>query len=388
MQGIANFTLQIPEPIYMNYTITVQHPFETQERMTRTSDAAAALQIFEAINWQALDKELYDRQDEVIHYFHFYEIQSEFNNEKRTLTISPDFSEDHNNAEDGMLFMVRYEYPHPDKTGTYLDYKIQQIEYAFARKCLEAFIKEDRLFFAEHFETPRNKNRKTGGCFRKLFIVMLFITVAALAFIHFYIGWRHVPYHFATVKSYFFDDRGNDEADGMASVPDTVVASMGTTDIATSAPEVLLDTILWKKQIEQGNFIPEGVMEEYERAIRFDYSALQPADEKPDSQEAEQAIIYRYKQEVTSLLERDHAHIRIGTCYKAPLQNGSNGQELARVTAMVCAFDNKGNNLGNIQLPLYIAYDFVQYASDPGTWYITDMSQTIPYDYKLNKNKY
>lgn len=350
-----------------NYTITIQHPFEKQARITPSADAATASQLFTAIDWQALDKELYDRQEEVVHYFYFYEIRSEVNNKKRTLTISPDLSEEHKRVADGLLFMVRYEYPHPEKSGAYLDYKLEQCTYAFARQCLDAFVKEDLSFFATHFEAPGNKSRKTGGCFRKIFIAMLVMALAIVAFLHFYIGWRHVPTHLATVKSFFFQDKASEEDDGIATAVETVTASSGNTDIATPAPEVLLDTILWKRQIEQGNFIPEGVREEYERAIHFDYSTLQPADEKPDSQEAESAIIYRYKQEVTSLLENDHAHIRIGTCYKAPLQQGRNGTELARVTAMVSAFNAKGDNLGNIQLPLDIAYDFVQYASDPGT---------------------
>jgi hypothetical protein len=54
---------------------------------------------------------------------------------------------------------------------------------------------------------------------------------------------------------------------------------------------------------------------------------------------------------------------------------------------MICAFNNKGDNLGNIQHPLGIAYDFVQYASVPGSWHAEEISQTIPYDYALYKDK-
>ena len=83
------------------------------------------------------------------------------------------------------------------------------------------------------------------------------------------------------------------------------------------------------------------------------------------------------------------AHIVIGKCYMAPLQSSEkNGQEIARVTAMISGFNKKDGNLGNIQRPLYIVYDFVKFESDPTTWYLTDFSQTIPYDYFLNKDRW
>ena len=46
------------------------------------------------------------------------------------------------------------------------------------------------------------------------------------------------------------------------------------------------------------------------------------------------------------------------------------------------------STLGNIQRPLDVIYDFVKFQSDPETWYITDFSQNIPYDNKLNKDRW
>ncbi|WP_165499686.1 hypothetical protein [Pedobacter frigidisoli] len=55
---------------------------------------------------------------------------------------------------------------------------------------------------------------------------------------------------------------------------------------------------------------------------------------------------------------------------------------------MVSAFNKERGNLGNIQAPLGVIYDFVKYQSDPNTWHLADFSQSIPYDYKLNKDRW
>lgn len=368
----------------MSYKVSIQNPFEQQERIAENVNAGKALQLFDEIDWAALERELYPREDEVLNYLYFYEIQSDVNGERRTLTITPDFDKDFVASNDEPVFIIRYEYPHLARPGKFLDYQIQLSTYAFAKECLQEFINNNRQFFIEHFESPREKNMKSGGCLRKILVGFFVCGIALIAFTHFVIGWNHLPTHLASLKAYIFSADSNAADDANEPGVDTAT----NIDYATAAPQVLLDTVFWKRQIENGEFVPEEVKEEYEAALKFDCSHLQLADEGPNSQEAEAAIIYRYKDEVGQLLKRDKAHICIGKCYKAELQNGANGEETARVTAMICAFDKKGNNLGNIQMPLDIAYDFVQYASDPGTWYITDLSQTIPYDYELNKNKY
>ncbi len=364
----------------MSFKISIQNPFEQQEHITENANASIALQLFEEIDWATIAQEMYHREDEVIHYLYYYEIASEVYGAKRTLTITPDFDA----PNEASVFITRYEYPDNAKPGKYLDYEIHNSHYAFAKDCITAFTANNQQFLTEHFEAPRAQNINSGGCFKKVFIGFLVCCIALIAFTHFIIGWNHVHTHISNLKAYIVASESNAADD----VSEPGVDTATNIDYATVAPQVLLDTIYWKRQIEKGEFVPEEVRAAYEIAIRYDFSQLQTGDERPNSEEAESAILYRYKEDVKQLLERDKAHIRIGKCYKAELQNGANGEETARVTAMICAFDKKGNNLGNIQMPLDIAYDFVQYASDPGTWYITDLSQTIPYDYELNKNKY
>ncbi|MBD3906598.1 hypothetical protein NAL32_20460 [Chryseobacterium sp. Ch-15] len=155
------------------------------------------------------------------------------------------------------------------------------------------------------------------------------------------------------------------------------------TEVATAAPESPIDTLMWENAIKNKDYIPDEVLAEIKRYKARDFSKLILAENKPTSEEAQNAIIAHYKNEVTKLLDEYKAHIQIGTAYNAPLQSQD---ELVRVTAMVSAFNKERGNLGNIQMPLDVIYDFVQYKSEPNVWYVSDFSQNIPYDYKLNKD--
>jgi hypothetical protein len=374
----------------MRFTVTVQDPFEQQEQTITSLSGDEAWQLFKQVDWEQLEKAVYERLDDVVHHLYFYEISQDAYGDKRTLHISPGFGRDGDMPSTRRMFMVRYEYPHPAKPGEYLDYKYQQSDYAFAQDTVKAFIQGDRQFFTDQFETPRNKSLSRGKLFKKLFRAFLVLLLALLLFIQFVIGWSHVPEHLASLRMWLFPNSfENAEADGAnieATVATAAEAAAGITDMAEAAPQVLLDTVMWKAAIERGDFIPDNVKEDYERARRFDYSKLQSASQKPSSEEAQDAILHYYKEKVGKLLKEHNAYIRIGKVYNAPLQpDDTNGGEIARVTAMVCAFNKQGENLGNIQMPLDIAYDFVQYAGDPGVWYLADLSQTIPYDYVLMK---
>lgn len=162
-------------------------------------------------------------------------------------------------------------------------------------------------------------------------------------------------------------------------------AESSMTDVATPAPESPIDTLMWENAIKNKDFIPDEVLAEIKRYKARDFSKLILAENKPTSEEAQNAIVAHYKNEVSQLLDQYKAHIQIGTAYNAPLQSGD---ELVRVTAMVSAFNKEQGNLGNIQMPLDVIYDFVQYKSEPDVWYLSDFSQNIPYDYKLNKDRW
>ncbi|MFD2556440.1 hypothetical protein [Sphingobacterium tabacisoli] len=217
---------------------------------------------------------------------------------------------------------------------------------------------------------------------KPLLVVVGLILAFVVAILHFVVGWHHIPHHFQSLTSSLFHTES-----GEAAIVEEPIGVYGPDTLsATMAIREPFDTLYWGAQIRKGEFIPDDVKEAYTHFKGMDFNHLHKTDLKPTDLEAQQAIVHRYKQDMVALLRNNDAHIRIGTAFEAKLQPvEDNDPEIARVTAMVCAFDSKGNNLGNIQEPLYIVYDFVRFQSDPDTWYITDFSQTIPYDYNLFK---
>lgn len=214
-------------------------------------------------------------------------------------------------------------------------------------------------------------------------LVLLFI----VAVLHFLVGWHHIPHHFQSLTSSLFNTQTGEPA--IAEEPIGMGGQEADTLAVSMAVREPFDTLYWGEQIRKGEFIPDDVKEGYTYFKNLDLSNLKETDSKPTDLETQQAIVHRYKQDMVALLSENDAHIRIGTAFEAKLQPvDDDNPEIARVTAMVCAFDSKGNNLGNIQEPLYIVYDFVRFQSDPNTWYITDFSQTIPYDYTLFKGRF
>jgi hypothetical protein len=224
---------------------------------------------------------------------------------------------------------------------------------------------------------------------RKAIAITGFI-VTSLGWFVYALGPKHIPHHVETllhdIRTFSFSRFNTNSAETDTLSAGTAVAlSVGDSETLESP----LDTVMWLNAIKRGDYIPEQVMEELERVRKRNFTSLTPAQDFPTDEEAQAAILYRYNSEVNDLLIQYKAHIRIGKCFSAPLQAATeNGNEIARVTAMVSAFNDQSENLGNIQRPLDIIYDFVKFESDPGTWYITDFSQSIPYDYALNKQPF
>lgn len=207
-------------------------------------------------------------------------------------------------------------------------------------------------------------------------IVVLFLGLG------FYLGFQHIPHHVQELWQAVAGNKNNEDQPAM----DAVSASNVDVMEATSGPELPLDTIMLINMMNTGGGVPDEVKKEVETIRNMDFSKLIVATEKPSNLEIKQAIIQRFGEEGINLLKDNDATLRGGKAYNAPLQNTEkNGQEIARVTMMVIAFNSKNINLLNIQQPMLPAYDFVKFESDPNTWYVTDISQTIPYDYKLNK---
>jgi hypothetical protein len=220
---------------------------------------------------------------------------------------------------------------------------------------------------------------------RKALIIVGFI-LTSLAWFVYSIGPQHIPHHIQYYLLNGLFSSGSDTTSPTEAGTDMVPIDTTAVVYANENLEAPMDTVMWLNSIAAGGYIPDDVKEELERVRHRDFSSLIVAQDFPANEEAQAAIIQRYRNEVSDLLAQYDAHIKIGKCFSAPLQSSDeNGNEIARVTAMVCAFNSKNENLRNIQRPLDTIYDFVKFESDPNTWYITDFSQNIPYDYALNK---
>lgn len=224
--------------------------------------------------------------------------------------------------------------------------------------------------------------------FRKTIIGCIIFLLLMLAFAN-WLGFRHVPEHvrdlYYTVTGLFHRD---DSMDNLNEAQKAALKSSGAvvTDVALPAPSEPVDTVYLAARIKSGDYTPPSYKEDLERTRKIDFSVLKKAADKPTDEEVEQALVRHYGEELINLLRPRNAHIRAGQCYNATLQSGTDhNKEVARVTCMVSAFNSKNENIGNIEQPLGIIYDFVKLENDPDTWYVTDFSQTIPYDYKLNK---
>ncbi|NRS87176.1 hypothetical protein HNQ02_000076 [Flavobacterium sp. 7E] len=218
--------------------------------------------------------------------------------------------------------------------------------------------------------------------------ILAFVVLGAFLFLKNVVGFVHIPYHLTTLKqtigSFSFS---NDDDEVVEDIVQDVDSDMIVEVAETNPVQSPIDLRIWEHQIKKGDEVPEGVLEDRESYKNRDFSKLIKASDFPTDKEAQQAIVQFYKADVVKLLQEYQAHIEIGVAYDAPLRATQDGDpEIARVTAMVSAFNAKRGNMGNIQRPLDVIYDFVKYESDPFTWYLADFSQSIPYDLKLNKD--
>ena len=226
------------------------------------------------------------------------------------------------------------------------------------------------------------KTKPKFGCLKKILFLMGLMAVSFVIFLYFYIGFQHIPHHFESLKNNGLPNISVFFADEEPYIPPGI-------EVVETAIQQPMDTMIWVHAQKTNQYIPDNVMESWMEYRKIDFSTLVEATDKPTSQEAQAAIVRRYQGEVTSLLKQYKAHIEIGKCYMGVLQiSEKNGPEIARVTGMVSAFNTERGNMGNIQQPLDVVYDFVKYESDPNTWYITDFSQSIPFDYILNNDRW
>lgn len=215
--------------------------------------------------------------------------------------------------------------------------------------------------------------------FKKSIISFLIFILLMLALAD-WLGFKHVPEHVSRLWNMITSFNLKNLHEAPTAAGDTAVVQE-----AVPGPMEPLDTVYWHNQIKNGGYVPDDVKRDIATVRKIDFSKLTKAPDSPTSVQAQEALVRRLGPELIKLLKNHDAHIKVGKCFTATPDPAAKNKELLRVTAMVCAFNSKDENLRNISEPLGIVYDFVKYEADPDTWYVTDFSQTIPYDHQLYK---
>ncbi|WP_231458527.1 MULTISPECIES: hypothetical protein [unclassified Pedobacter] len=139
--------------------IKFQHPFRELEETISYSSPAQTVQSFLEINWEQLNIDIYEKHDEVIHDYYFFEVSyMDLSNHKHTLNIGGAYTHGKNLEINGPQFDVRYSRPIEKtnrgflglgalKTKTMIDEMwMEECNKSFVVKCLEAFLKHDKQF--------------------------------------------------------------------------------------------------------------------------------------------------------------------------------------------------------------------------------------------------
>ncbi|MCZ4243255.1 hypothetical protein [Pedobacter punctiformis] len=142
-----------------NITIKFQNPFEENIRVINYINEEQTIKSFLAINWEQLDIDSYEKHDDVIHDYYFFDIEFTDNlNFKHSLNISGLYTYGEVLMAHGPQFYIRYIRPvektsrgflglGAPKTKTVLsELEMEECDKLFVIGCLEAFLNRDTVF--------------------------------------------------------------------------------------------------------------------------------------------------------------------------------------------------------------------------------------------------
>lgn len=142
-----------------NVVIKFQNPFNEFEESIVYINNEQTIQSFIAINWEQLNTDIYEKHDDVIHDYYFFEVSyTDFANHKNILNIGGAYTHGENLELNGVQFDVRYTRPiektskgffglGASKTKTVSnEVWMDECNKPFVVKCLKAFLNQDTLF--------------------------------------------------------------------------------------------------------------------------------------------------------------------------------------------------------------------------------------------------
>ncbi|WP_316764184.1 hypothetical protein [Pedobacter aquatilis] len=142
-----------------NVVIKFQNPFNEFEQSIIYSNKEQALKAFLDVNWEQLNIDIYEKHDDVMHDYYFFELSyTDFSNQKNILNIGGAYTHGENLELNGVQFDVRYTRPIEKTSKGFFglgesttktvssEIWMEECNKPFVVKCLKAFLGQDALF--------------------------------------------------------------------------------------------------------------------------------------------------------------------------------------------------------------------------------------------------
>ena len=146
-----------------NVKIIFQNPFEARERDVNFINKEQTIKDFLLINWEQLNIDIYERHDDVIHDYYFFDISYIDNsNLKHALNISGTYTFGDALIKEGPQFQISYSRLIEKTKRSFLGFgasktvtilsalEMEECNKSFAIDCLRAFINGDTIYLEKN----------------------------------------------------------------------------------------------------------------------------------------------------------------------------------------------------------------------------------------------
>jgi hypothetical protein len=158
-QNLQPSRSSIPMP---SFTTTFQHPFERKPQNLGPLEPEQVLAKFQSIAWESFVIDTFEKQDEVLEHFYFFEICDQGTpTDRPSLCLSGQYSGEHELQHDGPQFTIRYCVHREVTSSGFLGFgagktrtkefqkNMQDCNKTFALQALSAFMRNDTRFLDE-----------------------------------------------------------------------------------------------------------------------------------------------------------------------------------------------------------------------------------------------
>lgn len=132
------------------FDITLQLPFEKELINHPGCSQQKVLDLYQAIDWPSFDQELFERQDEVINYFYFFEISRNGNDGKELILIAGNTDQDVDVNFVRPKWVMKGFFKKKEVLDPEYRTNREHVSYTFAQECLQAFLRGNIPFLEQN----------------------------------------------------------------------------------------------------------------------------------------------------------------------------------------------------------------------------------------------